>query len=72
VPGPGELDGGEVDAEHPQPVTGELAGGRDPGAAAQIGHGGVGGQQARQLGDPSGVPADMLRRRVGRLAVVTR
>jgi hypothetical protein len=52
-------------------VTGELAGGRDPGAVAQIGHGGAGGQQARQLGDPSGIPADMLRQRVGRLAVIT-
>jgi hypothetical protein len=63
APRPRELDGGEINADDPQPVTGELLGGRYPGPAAQVQDGGAGGQQIGQLGDPSAVAADVFSRR---------
>ena len=45
VPGAGELDGGEINADDPQPVVGQCAGRWQADAAAQIGDRGAGGQQ---------------------------
>jgi hypothetical protein len=44
-----ELNCREVNAEHPQPVTGQLPGGRYAGPAAQVHDSGSGPQQAGQF-----------------------
>jgi hypothetical protein len=61
APRPGELDGGEINADDPQAVIGELVGCRRAGPAAQVQNYGAGGQQSGQLPDPSGIAADVLR-----------
>lgn len=70
APRPRELDGGEINADYPQPVTGELLSGRYPGPAAQVQDGGAGGQETGQLRDPSGVAADVFSRRAGSRTVI--
>src|SRR5579875_2336247 len=65
-----ELDGGEVHAEHLQPVPSQLAGRRYARSAAQIYNLGTGGQPASQFRRPARVTADVLGGRSGRGAVV--
>lgn len=71
MPGEGELDGREINADDPQPVTGQCAGRRQAVPPAQIGDRGAVGQQAGQLGGPAGVAADVLRGRSGCVTVIT-
>jgi hypothetical protein len=69
--GAGELDGGEIHPGHPQPVTGQRAGGPQADATAQVGDGGAGGQERCQLRNPAVIAADIFGEGAGRLAVVT-
>jgi hypothetical protein len=71
MPGAGELDGGEINADDLQPVIGQCAGRRQADPAAQIGDRGAGGQQAGQLGGPAGIAADVLGGTSGRPTVIT-
>jgi hypothetical protein len=70
VAGAGELDGGEINADDPQPMISQFAGRRQADTAAQVSDRGAGGQQAGQFRNPAGIAADVLCGRGGRLAVI--
>ena len=72
APCPLQLDYGEINPEHLQPVFGQLTGGRYPGPAAEVDHPGTGPQQAGQFRRPQPAKRDILGGGTRRIAVTPR